>query len=331
MLYRLGWSEGSVTEPSATAPGAPRVSRGVRAAWGFAVLAGLSFIAGNAKADPPPHKQVDQAPTAEPALPEMTIRAQREAVERRVAGFVASSFREPSDVSLARWNGPICALAVGLPPKEGEFVHARVSEIAAAAGARLAPTPCRANLVVIVSAEPDAVLKAWYARDHRIFGDAARKRVDELLSTSRTVRVWYNTNSESASALPPATGVRGLVMTGGPSLTVDGTAEDSRIVFNAVRAFESVIVAVDSGRTKGINLNQLADYAAMVGLAEIQPDADVGASPTILRLFSASDETQPAGLSAWDTAFLKALYHTSQKTSVQRSAITQSMVHDIAP
>lgn len=320
-----------MTEPAATALWAPRVSRGLRAPWGFAVLAGLSFIAGNAKAEPPPHKPVDQAPSAEPALPEMTIRAQREAVERRVGAFVASSLREPSDVSLARWNGPICPLSVGLPPKEGEFVHARVSEIATAAGARLAPPPCRANLVVIVSAEPDAVLKAWYARDHRIFGDAAPKRIDELLSTPRTVRAWYNTNSESASALPPATGVRGLVMTGGPSLTVDGTAEDSRMVFNAVRAFASVIVAVDSSRTKDINLNQLADYAAMVGLAEIQLDADVGASPTILRLFSASGEAKPTGLSAWDTAFLKALYHTSQKTNVQRSAITQSMVRDIAP
>jgi len=320
-----------VTEPAATTPGAPGMPRGVPAVWGLAFLAGLSFVAGNAKSDPPLHEQIDQAPSAEPTLPEMTIRAQREAVERRVGAFVASSLREPSGVSLARWNGPICPLAVGLPPKEGEFVHARVAEIAAAAGARLAPPPCRANLVVIVSAEPAAVLKAWYARDRRIFGDAAQKRIDELLGTPRTVRVWYNANSESASALPSATGVRGLVMTGSPRLAVDGTAEDSRMVFNAVRAFASVIVAVDSSRTKGINVNQLADYAAMVGLAEIQLDADVGASPTVLRLFSTSDEAKPTGLSAWDTAFLKALYHTSQKTNVQRSAITQSMVRDIAP
>jgi hypothetical protein len=135
---------------------------------------------------------------------------------------------------------------------------------------------------------------------------------------------------ESASALPYATGVRGLVMTGVSNLAIDSTAEDSRIVSNAVRTFSSVIVAVDGSRTKGVNLNQLADYAAMVGLAEIQLDADVGTSPTILRLFSDSDEAKPTGLSAWDSAFLKALYHTSQKTNRQRSAITQSMVQDIA-
>ncbi len=311
-----------------SAPGVLRSS--CRAAWALAVLAGLSFIAGHAKADPPPPKQVDQAPSREPTLPELKIQTQREAVERRVEIFVANSITQPSEGSLTRWNGPLCPLALGLSPAEGELVHARLSEIAAAAGAPLAPQPCRGNLVVIVSAQPDAVLKAWYARDHRIFGDATRHRIDELLKTPRTVRVWYNTNSESASALPYATGVRGLVMTGVSNLAIDGTAEDSRIVSNAVRTFSSVIVAVDGSRTKGVNLNQLADYAAMVGLAEIQLDADVGTSPTILRLFSDSDEAKPAGLSAWDTAFLKALYHTSQKTNRQRSAITESMVQDLA-
>ena len=320
-----------MTEAAETAPRAPGVSRGLRVAWGLAVMAGLSFMAGDAKADPPPYKQVDQAPTAEPALPDVTIQAQREAMERRVWAFVASSNREPSDVSLARWNKPICPLTVGLPAEQTEFFRARLSEIAAAAGAPLAPQPCRGNFVVIVSAEPDAVLRAWYARDYRIFGDATRNRIDELLKAARAVRVWYNTNSESASGSPSATGVRGLVMAGRSSLVVDGTAEDSRIVSNAVRAFASVIVAVDSSRTKGINLNQLAEYAAVVGLAEIQLDADVGATPTILRLFSTSGEAKPTGLSAWDTAFLKALYHTSQKADLQRAAIAHSMVHDIAP
>jgi hypothetical protein len=47
-----------------------------------------------------------------------------------------------------------------------------------------------------------ALAKAWYARDHRIFGDATRHRIDELLKTPRTVRVWYNTNSECECSAP---------------------------------------------------------------------------------------------------------------------------------
>jgi hypothetical protein len=71
----------------------------------------------------------------------------------------------------------------------------------------------------------------------------------------------------------------------------DTTVEASRLVFNSVRAFSSVIVAIDSGRTKGINLDKLADYAGMVGLAEIKRDADIGGAPTILRLFSRRSTT----------------------------------------
>jgi hypothetical protein len=49
--------------------------------------AGLRFSA-HAKADPRPRKQVDQAPSTEPTVPEVTIRAQREAMERGVGTFV---------------------------------------------------------------------------------------------------------------------------------------------------------------------------------------------------------------------------------------------------
>jgi hypothetical protein len=321
-----------VTELAATAIRATELLRsGSLVAWAVAVLAGLSFVAADAKADPPPHKQADQAPSTQSPLPELTIRARREAAERRVQAFVSSSIRRPFDASLARWNAPLCPLTVGLPPEEGEFLRARLSEIAVAAGVGLAPQPCQANFAVIVSAEPGVVLKAWYARDYHIFGDAPGYRIDELLRTPRAVRVWYNTDSKCAreSGLPYAAGVRLGVKV--PSTVMICNNEASHIVFNAVRGFSSVIVAFDSSRTTDINLNQLADYAAMVGLAEIQLDADVGPAPTILRLFSASDEAKPTGLSTWDTAFLKALYHTGQDYKLQRSAITQSMIHDIAP
>jgi len=322
-----------VTELAATAIRETQVLRsGYLVVWALAVLAGLSCIAADAKADAPPHKQADQVPSTQSPLPELTIRAQREATERRVQAFVSSSIRRPFDASLARWNGPICPLAVGLPPEEGEFVLARLSKTAVAAGVRLAPQPCQANFAVIVSAEPGAVLKAWYARDYHLFGDAPGYRIDELLRTARAVRVWRNTSSKcaKASGFPYAAGVR-LGIKVPETVMMCNDVEASHIVFNAVRAFSSVIVAFDSSRTKDINLNQLADYAAMVGLAEIQLDADAGSAPTILRLFSASDEAKPTGLSTWDTALLKALYRTGQDYKLQRSAITQSMVHDIAP
>ncbi len=300
--------------------------------WGLALLSALPFIAGEAKADPPPDKQAEQASPTEPTLPEMTVRAQREAMERRVWAFVTSGIRKPFEASLSRWNNPICPLVVGLRQEEDKFVRVRLSEIAVAAGAHLAPQPCQANFVVIVADEPEAVLRAWYKRDYHLFGEATENRINEWLKTPRRVRVWYNVESGSASGLSYAMAPPGTFSTPpGMSIPFDNFAEDSHLVYNAVRDFSSVIVAIDSGRTKETNLNGLADYAAMVGLAEIQPDADFGEVPTILRLFSASEGAKLTSLSDWDTALLEALYKTGQENRYQRSEIIQSIVNHLAP
>ena len=324
-----------MTERTPTASRTRTVSRNKhRAAWGLVVLTALSFAV-YAKADPTSHEQSEQAPPTKPTLPEVTVRAQREAMERRVWAFVSSSIREPFEASLARWNSPICPLVVGLPRQEDEFVRARLSEIAKAAGAHLAPQPCQANFAVIVTEEPDVVLKAWYKRDYHLFGDATENRINEWLKTPRVARVWYNTKNDSASGLPYASFVsglsHGLLASGYTNVPVDNNDADSHLVFNAVRAFSSVIVAIDRGRTKGNNLKELADYAAMLGLAEIQLNADFGAAPTILRLFSISEEAKPTGLSEWDATLLTGLYNTGQESKMQRSLISQSMVRQLTP
>ena len=127
-----------MTELTPTATRARAASRSKhRAAWGLAVLAALSF-ARNAKADPPSHEQSEQAPPTKPTLPEVTVQARREAMERRVWAFVTSGIRKPFEASLSRWNNPICPLVVGLPQEEDKFFRARLSEIAVAAGAHLA-------------------------------------------------------------------------------------------------------------------------------------------------------------------------------------------------
>jgi hypothetical protein len=83
----------------------------------------------------------------------------------------------------------------------------------------------------------------------------------------------------------------------------------------------------------GLQFGQLADYIAMIAMTELDPDAPLGTAPTILRLFTdrAADATPAAGLTPWDRAFLKALYHTPLKETMQRSAITTLMLHSLAP
>lgn len=107
----------------------------------------------------------------------------------------------------------------------------------------------------------------------------------------------------------------------------------SSIAFSSMRDLTSVIVIVDTQRVRqsGVTFGQLAAYIAMVGFAELRSDPKIGAAPTILSVFSTSDKDRPAGLSLWDQAYLKALYHTMHKDKMQLAEIRTSIVNDLLP
>jgi hypothetical protein len=87
-------------------------------------------------------------------------------------------------------------------------------------------------------------------------------------------------------------------------------------------------VLVDFDDVKAIKLGALTDYISMVGMAQVDLDGNWGDAPTVLRLFSNSADAAVQRMSAWDRSFLKALYHTPQKSRFQRSEMTRSIVRD---
>lgn len=247
--------------------------------------------------------------------------------------FVGQIAVKPYDSSLARWESvvPVCPLVAGLPREDGEFILARVSKIAAAAGAPLAAEHCKPNLYIVVSADPDTLLKAWNKRDVWMFGDESDQGgtiIRKFLNSNSPVRVWYNAELYSADGTPLGnTGGCGSVL----SCRTTPRATATQIVFNQTRDLTSALVMVDGPRARGINFGQLASYIAMLGLAEIRANADVADAPSILHLFSRAESERPTGLSAWDEAFLKALYRTEHTDNQQLAEIKTAMVRQIAP
>jgi len=80
-----------------------------------------------------------------------------------------------------------------------------------------------------------------------------------------------------------------------------------------------------------VRWHKLAAYVAMVGFAEIRADAKFGDAPTILRLFNDPAHAPAEGLSTWDAAYLKALYHTIHSDRTQFLDVGKSMLKEIAP
>ena len=213
---------------------------------------------------------------------------------------------------------------------------ARLSKIAASAGAPLGQEHCKANFYVVVTSQADALLKAWSKRDTRMFGSADGTSIHKFLNATTPVRAWYNAELYNSDGTPLGNG-EGQSDFDISQARANLRANATRIRFNNVRNLHSVIVMIDAPRATGITFGQLAAYVAMVGLAEIRVDAETrvnartsAAPPSILQLFSGS-ATPPLGMSAWDEAFLKALYHTDHLDQHQILAIKTAIVQDIAP
>ena len=288
------------------------------------ILVAAGMLAGsiaNAAADTPPASEPPKA-----HIDATTVEApiDRAAVERRVRTFVNAIAVKPGDESLARWQNqiPLCPLVAGMPKADGEYILSRVSKIATAAGAPLAPPNCKGNFFIVVTSDPEGVIKAWSKRDVRIFGDETDQggtKIREFHSSS-PVRVWYNTEFYKLDGTP----------LGNLEGRTDDSARATRIETNNYRALSSVMAIVDTRRMKDVSFGQVAAYVAMVGLAQIRPQANVSGAPTILNLFDASGKAPPA-LTAWDESFLKALYHTRITDKAQMAEIKTAMVQDVAP
>jgi hypothetical protein len=278
-----------------------------------------------------------QSTTAPPAphIDTITVEAarHREEVKRQVKAFVAQIAVKPYESSLARWQtvAPICPLVAGLPREDGEFILARVSKIAAAAGAPVAAEHCKPNLYIVVSADPDALLKAWNKRDVWMFGDESDQggtKIRKFLNSNSPIRVWYNAELYSDEGTPLGNTAE---CQSAQSCRANLRANATRIVFNQTRDLTSALIMVDGPHARGVSFGQLASYIAMVGLAEIRAGADVADAPSILHLFSRSANDRPSGLSSWDEAFLKALYHTEQTDQQQLGEIKTTMIERLVP
>jgi hypothetical protein len=265
------------------------------------------------------------------SLPQITIQAQRDQLQKRVYDFVRGATRTDYDESLKRWDVPVCFLVAGFPRDQGEFVLSRLSQIATSAGVPLAADHCRPNFSVVVSPEPDRLLQQWrqnYSVD--MFGaGTAPGEIKAFISKYRPVRVWYNTTfvSNQGEPVPPE---RSAFTNPDGFAALNRRADATRLSRNDLVSFFSATVIVDGNRMTGLTIGQLADYIAMVGMTAVNLDTDRGDAPTILRLFGTSQQPLPSGLTEWDQALLKALYSSDQSSSLQRSNIALRVAHDVA-
>lgn len=274
----------------------------------------------------------------QPQLDGVTIQASqdRQALLHRVDQFIGAVVDRRYGQSLVRWNAPVCPQVAGFSRDIGEFVLRRISRAAADARVDLAGPVCNPNLYVIATQDPDSLLKDWWARDRRMYDDAhGMSPVHAFVRSRRPIRVWYNTYPGCVGPGRIMPGVAAAALTGFgvfsriPSICTNDTGGATLLSYPTVQSILSAVVIIDLRQMKNVTLRQIADYIALVSLADVRQDSDPIPMPSILRLFTRTPP--PQGLSLWDQALLYSLYNTTQASKLQVQEMEIAMTRRIAP
>ena len=223
-----------------------------------------------------------------------------------------------------RFHAPVCAAAFGLPADYGAAVVARIRNVAQAVGAALERDPgCRPNLIVMVANDSREVSEVLRRVRPDIYIGLETIAIERMLATRGPVRAWQSSEAVRAEGGASYEDRDAFVhqdvhLHNGPpaSLLRTTTRRDLRLS----------VVLFDVDAIDGLTLRQIADHAALRGLAPTRPPR-MATGETILALFDGAraHEGALAQLTNLDLAYLRALYRDdgASKGALQRAALAR--------
>jgi hypothetical protein len=305
--------------------------------------------------------QPASAPAAKgaPAVAPVTVTAQglpsRKVIEKQSSDFVQhfAGISNPEIDQIGRWHEAVCAQVEGLPPEQAAMVKARIESVAQAVGLPAAwAKGCRANVEIVFSDQPQAVMDVVARRREDLLGYYHVHDRDKLKTVSRPIQSWYTTATRvgatcGAADLAFATlkDAGGLAVrnTGFPganttSETVDdpesvapvGCGDNSRFTALYTSVFHNVFIVADSKALQGKDLGLVADYLVMLALSKPRTLDGCYALPSVVDRFAPSAcavSHPPDGLTPADAAYLTALYASDgeSRKNFEQSEITRRM------
>ena len=288
-----------------------------------------------ASSDPqlPPQTQLPstaQVAPQDPATDLEDITVVGRPLETMILDFVNQVAAPNRNRGIARWDSTICVGVANLSPEPAQYILDRVSTVAADLGLNTGAPGCTPNVVIIASDQPDDLAQTLVDERRRAFRmggagmDQGGDALADFVTSDAPVRWWQQSMPVDAQ-----TGERAVRLSG--DQRADGTGDMSAMqyapttyVFAASRMTTQInddlfrtIVILDIDKMAGVSAQQLADYIAMVTLAQIDPKADTSRYASILNVFDDPEATM--SLTNWDTAYLGGLYDAERTRANLRS------------
>jgi hypothetical protein len=257
-----------------------------------------------------------------------------------VRNFVGEVAAAPgSEGQIARWDRKVCPLVAGLPARQLQYMADRIAVRAHQVGIETEGSGCKANILIFVT--PDAsrlaggivdeyrTLVGYYSESGIV--TQGRGELENFANSTAPVRWWHVNQTVSADGQQ-----LGNENSSGGSQVVRSQQSPGRLRRGTRQDFLRVLIIVDARQAQGIQFQALSDYVAMVSLAQLDPEGETTAVPTILNLFSARDAgaQPPAAMTEWDEAYLDGLYNarrTAPREIWQVRDITRTMVDRLDP
>ncbi len=295
------------------------------------VLLALIFAPGLARAA--------EAPAADAGTIEtVTVTGMKQTPEMVAHTFISSYSVMTEEVgSISRWTVGICPATVGLTPQFNDVVTARVRAVAGMIGASVKNAPCKTNVFVSFTSQPQAMLDAAKERNPGLLGpDAAREA-----TVTHPIQAWYATAIQDIRGqLIPNTGQLGMTEMPGkgwgtmPMQPVGGVPVASRsgsIIQDGLGSvFFTVMIVVDLNKVGKAPLSSIADYVAMLALAQTASYDACKPLPSIANLMTegCAADKKTVAMTPSDVAFLRGVYKSAvgAPLKVQQANIAAEMV-----
>ncbi|MFC5343117.1 hypothetical protein ACFPIE_04275 [Brevundimonas staleyi] len=245
----------------------------------------------------------------------------------------------------ATWRRRFCVGVGGLRREAATHIVDRISAVASDLGLQLGRPGCQPRAFVLFAEDADLATQTLVRTKGRRFriglpdSDLGDQALADFLVSDQPVRWWQNTVTVNAETGIINRHLPGQLPVGTPEVIRSPTdlgmlgniVTPSRLRNEVRDDLTQVIIIVDVDQILGIDATQLADYLAMIALAQINPEVDPGPYDSILSLF-ARPESAPSGLTDWDRAFLRGLYGAEQVSPNARtrlSAVADGMAHNV--
>lgn len=228
---------------------------------------------------------------------------------------------------LARWDDDICVGVANLKNEPAQYIVDRVSTVAEEVGLRPGQPGCTPNIMIVASDDASALAREMVGERQRAFrmGGSGMDRGGAALRTFQSsdapVRWWQvsmPTDSETglrATRIPGE--CRNDCTDPADMAPMTNVFAASRLSTQIVDNIFRTVIILDVDQVADVSLTQLADYVAMVALAQIDPTADTSGYFSILNVFEEPDDAQ--FLTGWDRAYLHGLYDAERNRRNRRT------------